>query len=156
MRPKYPGLSAQVLKVSALKGTGIAEAWEAIVRFQQSLKKTGSLARLRDGQARRWFWSEVQAILSEEITADGAAARAEASVAAGKALPHARRPGPDQGLPPRIVTFTSPSGGGRRAPRVGGGRDGALMSALTSTVSPLKRAPLFREASKGSGHGAPL
>ncbi len=89
MRPKYPGLSAQVLKVSALAGTGIAEAWEAIARFQQSLKKTGSLARLRDGQARRWFWSEVQAILSEEIAADGAAARAEASVAAGKALPHA-------------------------------------------------------------------
>lgn len=89
MRPKYPGLTAQVLKVSAMKGTGIAEAWAAMRDFQEGLKASGSLARLRAEQARRWFWSEVQAAVADEVAEDGQAAQVEADVAAGKVLPHA-------------------------------------------------------------------
>jgi LAO/AO transport system kinase len=93
MRPKYPGLFPQVMKVSALKGEGIAEAWGAMEGFRASLADGGHLKVLRELQARRWFWSEVEAVLSEEIAADpataAAAARLEASVIAGKALPHA-------------------------------------------------------------------
>ena len=61
--------------------------------FRDALRKTGQLRRLREDQARRWFWSEVQAVLAEEIAADPEAAReaarVEADVLAGRALPHA-------------------------------------------------------------------
>ncbi len=93
MRPKYQGVFPGVLKVSALKGEGVREAWSAMEAFRAALVAGGQLKALRDGQARRWFWSEVEAVLSEEIGADAgvaaAAAGLEASVVAGKALPHA-------------------------------------------------------------------
>ena len=93
MRPKYPGLYPQVMKVSALKGDGVAEAWAAMEGFRDAMTSGGQLRVLRELQARRWFWSEVEAVLSEEIAADpataAAAAHLEASVVAGKALPHA-------------------------------------------------------------------
>ena len=93
MRPKYPGISARVMKVSAREGVGVGEAWTALSELHQSLVGEGFLSRLREDQARRWFWSEVQAVLGEAITSDAAAARqarqVEASVIAGRALPHA-------------------------------------------------------------------
>lgn len=93
MRPKYPKLPPQVLKVSSLKGSGIAEAWNAMAGLHKALAEAGYLKRLRADQARRWFWSEVQAVLAEEIMADPATAaeakNVEASVVAGKTLPDA-------------------------------------------------------------------
>ena len=93
MRPKYPGLFPNVLKVSALKREGIDGAWKAMEGFREALVAGGYLKDLREQQVRRWFWSEVEAVLSEEIAADPAtsvAARTlEASVVAGQALPHA-------------------------------------------------------------------
>ncbi|HEV2561170.1 MAG TPA: methylmalonyl Co-A mutase-associated GTPase MeaB [Rhizomicrobium sp.] len=91
MRPKYPALPPGVLKVSSVKGTGITEAWTAMKDLHAALAEAGHLKRLRADQARRWFWSEVQAVLAEEIMSDPAtadeAARVEARVIAGKALP---------------------------------------------------------------------
>jgi LAO/AO transport system kinase len=93
MRAKYPGLPPEVLKVSSLKGTGIAEAWTAMKHVHTVLASDGHLKRLRADQARRWFWNEVQATLAEEIMSDpqtaDEAARVEASVVAGKILPDA-------------------------------------------------------------------
>jgi len=93
MRPKYPGLFPKVLKVSALRREGIGEAWKAMEGFRTALAAGGHLKALREQQARRWFWSEVEAVLSDEIAADPATAAAarslEASVVAGQALPHA-------------------------------------------------------------------
>ncbi len=93
MRPKYARLAPQVLKVSAVAELGIAEAWAAMAAFHAALASAGHLRRLREDQARRWFWSEVQAVLSDEIAADprtaAMAAGLEASVVAGRALPHA-------------------------------------------------------------------
>ena len=93
MRPKYAGLYPKVLQVSALAGKGVAEAWEAMAAFHAALVSGGHLQGLRQAQARRWFWSEVQAVLSDAIAADPATAEAaaalEASVVAGTALPHA-------------------------------------------------------------------
>jgi len=81
------------MKVSALEGEGVAESWAAMEAFRGALADGGHLKILRELQARRWFWSEVEAVLSDEIAADpataAAAARLEASVIAGKALPHA-------------------------------------------------------------------
>ncbi len=92
MRPKYPALLPLVMKVSALEGIGIGEVWETLRALHQALLKGGHLKRLREDQARRWFWNEVQAVLSEEIAASESLGRAakklEASVIAGRMLPY--------------------------------------------------------------------
>ena len=92
MRPKYPSLPPDVLKVSALEGIGIAEAWNFMRDLHDKLKERGHLKHLREDQARRWFWNEVQAVLSEEILSNEKLGKEtkklEASVVAGKALPY--------------------------------------------------------------------
>lgn len=93
MRPKYPGLPAEVRQISALTGTGVAKAWTAIRTLHTALKTAGHLKRLREEQARAWFWSEVEAVLTDAIAADPsvskAADRVEADVVAGRLLPDA-------------------------------------------------------------------
>ena len=93
MRPKYPGLSAEVMKVSALEGTHIAETWAAMEKIHKALVEKGHLTQLREEQLRRWFWAEVQAVLADEIAADPAssekAEKLEADVIEARALPHA-------------------------------------------------------------------
>lgn len=92
MRPKYPTLPPQVLKVSSLRYEGISEAWEAMRLLHKAMEKGGHLRKLREEQARRWFWSEVQSMLADEVsqseTLEKAARKLEASVVAGKALPY--------------------------------------------------------------------
>src|ERR1051325_7692056 len=46
MRPKYADLSPQVLQVSALEGSGIADAWAAMRKFRARLAASGALGRL--------------------------------------------------------------------------------------------------------------
>jgi LAO/AO transport system kinase len=93
MRPKFQDLPSKALAVSAVEGAGVAEAWAEIAAIHAALARDGRLGRLRAEQGRRWFWSEVQALLSEAILADRELARdAEtlaAAVAAGRALPYA-------------------------------------------------------------------
>ncbi len=93
MRPKYSSLAPEVMKVSSVEGAGIEAAWAAMQQFHGTLAKSGQLKRLRQDQARRWFQTEVQAVLSDEIARDPAvAAKAsaiEAEVVAGRTLPHA-------------------------------------------------------------------
>ncbi len=93
MRPKYPGLVPSVAAVSSVEGRGIAEAWAAMAGFHDALRSGDHLSRLRQEQAQRWFWSEVQAVLADAIAADPrtseAAGRVEADVIAGRLLPHA-------------------------------------------------------------------
>jgi LAO/AO transport system kinase len=92
MRPKYPTLPPGVLQVSALEGIGIVEAWKTMRDLHDKLKERGHLRHLREDQARRWFWNEMQAVLSEEILSNEKlgkeAKKLEASVVAGKALPY--------------------------------------------------------------------
>ncbi|HWD50189.1 MAG TPA: methylmalonyl Co-A mutase-associated GTPase MeaB [Rhizomicrobium sp.] len=91
MRPKYPALPPQVLKVSSLRHEGIAEAWEAMRLLHKAMEKAGHLKKLREDQARRWFWSEVQSMLADEVSQseklENAARKLEASVVEGKSLP---------------------------------------------------------------------
>jgi LAO/AO transport system kinase len=92
MRPKYPKLSPQVTQVSSVESVGIAEAWHAMKDLHDKLEKRGHLKHLRETQARRWFWNELQTVLSEEILSSEKlgkeAKKLEASVIAGKALPY--------------------------------------------------------------------
>jgi LAO/AO transport system kinase len=92
IRPKYKGISPEVMKVSALEKTGIIESWETMQKLHGALTRSGQLKKLRADQSRRWFWNEVQSVLSEEIMANeelGKAARKlESAVIAGKTLPY--------------------------------------------------------------------
>ncbi|MGN6149038.1 MAG: methylmalonyl Co-A mutase-associated GTPase MeaB [Rhizomicrobium sp.] len=92
MRPKYPNLPPSVMQVSSIEGMGIAEAWSAMSDLHDKLIKRGHLKHLRETQARRWFWNELQTVLSEEILSSEKlgkeAKKLEASVIAGKALPY--------------------------------------------------------------------
>jgi LAO/AO transport system kinase len=93
MRPKHEGMPAKVLTVSSLEGKGIAESWEAMRVFHTSLAKDGRIRRLRADQSKRWFWSEMQTILNEELLAHHALRQdvknLESSVIDGKSLPYA-------------------------------------------------------------------
>ena len=93
MRPKYPGLPPTVMKISAREDEGIAEAWVAMRELHASLTARGHLKTLREEQARRWFWNELQTVLTEEILSSErlskAARKMEGDVAAGRALPFA-------------------------------------------------------------------
>jgi len=70
MRPKHVGLSPKVLSVSSIEGMGIAATWNEIAAIHAALMADSRLARLRAEQARRWFWSEVQALIDEKILND--------------------------------------------------------------------------------------
>jgi len=92
MRPKYPNLSPGVLQVSAIEGVGIAKTWSTMRDLHDTLTKRGHLKHLREDQARRWFWNELQAVLAEEILntekLGKEARKLEAAVIAGKTLPY--------------------------------------------------------------------
>ena len=93
MRPKHQGLFPKVLAVSSIERSGIAEAWREMRVVHDALATDGRLTALRAEQARRWFWSEVQASLSEAILSDavlaGRAGELEAAVLNGAVLPYA-------------------------------------------------------------------
>ncbi|HSM95980.1 MAG TPA: methylmalonyl Co-A mutase-associated GTPase MeaB [Rhizomicrobium sp.] len=92
MRPKYPNLSPGVMQISSVEGSGIAEAWRAMEDLHDKLVKRGHLRQLREDQARRWFWNEMQAVVAEEILntekLGKEARKLEAAVIAGKTLPY--------------------------------------------------------------------
>jgi LAO/AO transport system kinase len=93
MRPKYPSISPGVIAVSSHEGVAIAEAWTEIKSLHDRLLREGHLQKLRQEQARGWFWSEVQSVLTEKILHDprsaDAAKRIESDVLASRLLPHA-------------------------------------------------------------------
>ena len=92
MRPKYPGIAPQVMQVSSIEGTGIDKVWSALSVQHSDMKKRGFLKNLREEQARRWFWSEVQAVISDDIlsneTLGNTAQKLESAVVNGNALPY--------------------------------------------------------------------
>ena len=92
MRPKHHGLQPKVLTVSAIEGTGIDIAWNEIASIHSALAADDRLSGLRADQTRRWFWSEVQAAVSDAILLNASlaaqAAAWELAVSAGKATPY--------------------------------------------------------------------
>ncbi len=93
MRPKYPQMSVDVLKVSSFDGIGIAETQAAVESLHKTLESSGQLKTLRSAQLRRWFWSEVQSVLHEELLTRKELAeetqKLETAILAGRSLPFA-------------------------------------------------------------------
>jgi len=88
-----------VLQLSATKGTGLAEFWQAVSDFRAQRQASGALARRRLAQDENWMWERVEAGLHRrfrqhpavraalpKITDDVRAGRLAASVAARRLL----------------------------------------------------------------------
>ena len=92
-------VASRVLQLSALKGSGLAEFWQAVSAFRDAQQDSGRLAERRHGQDLAWMWERVEAGLRRrfrqraavraalpQITADVVAGRLAASVAARRLL----------------------------------------------------------------------
>jgi LAO/AO transport system kinase len=89
----------QVLQLSALKQSGLAEFWQAVSRFRDLQTANGRLAQRRHEQDQAWMWERIEAGLRQRfknhaavrdalpgITDDVRAGRLAASVAARRLL----------------------------------------------------------------------
>ncbi len=89
----------QVLQLSALKGVGLAEFWQAVTAFREAQASSGRLAQRRRAQDEAWMWDRIEAGLQQRfhqhaavraalpaLTADVRAGRVAASVAARRLL----------------------------------------------------------------------
>lgn len=91
MQPLHKAWRPEVLRCSALKGTGIPEIWDRAQAFAEALGKSGELKARRRAQAKAWLWHELSDSLMDALKAHaGVAARLgelEAKVGAGKMAP---------------------------------------------------------------------
>ena len=51
----------QVMRLSALKGTGLAEFWQAVNGFRESQTSSGKLTERRHAQDQAWMWERIEA-----------------------------------------------------------------------------------------------
>jgi LAO/AO transport system kinase len=66
LHPRSAEWKVEVRTCSARDRTGIAEAWDVVLRHHDALTAGGQLAERRAAQARGWMWSEVR----ERLLAD--------------------------------------------------------------------------------------
>lgn len=92
IRPKHPGWQPPALTVSAHAGEGLAQIWETVTSFQQTLG-ADHLNDQRRAQSRSWLWHEIrEGLLTAFQGADTLAAKidkAEQDVLAGRRTPPA-------------------------------------------------------------------
>jgi LAO/AO transport system kinase len=69
-RPQDPEGFPCVRTLSALEGTGLAEAWEAVARLFDWRREAGHLERVRGEQRLRWFEEELVAQALARLHAD--------------------------------------------------------------------------------------
>ena len=53
--------TTQVMQLSALKGTGLAEFWQAVNGFRESQTSSGRLTERRHAQDQAWMWERIEA-----------------------------------------------------------------------------------------------
>jgi LAO/AO transport system kinase len=71
MRPRFAGVTPEVLTVSSLSGDGIDDAWTVLQRLHVQVQESGALESLRRRQSVEWMWSEVRDTLLDDVR-DGA------------------------------------------------------------------------------------
>ncbi len=70
LRPLSSAWTPEVLACSALKGDGIADVWQAILRQRAALDPSGELDAKRRQQRQSWLWSEIQAVMIDRLRRD--------------------------------------------------------------------------------------
>lgn len=66
----------QVLQMSALKGTGIEQFWEAVTRFRERQRGSGRFDHRRHEQNQAWMWERIEAGLRQRFRGHPAVAAA--------------------------------------------------------------------------------
>ncbi len=70
LHPRLADWKVPVRTCSARDGVGIAEAWETVLHYRDTLEASGQLAARRAAQARAWMWSEVNDSLVAALQSD--------------------------------------------------------------------------------------
>jgi len=91
LRARSASWEVPVLTCSALTGSGIAQVWETVVRYRDTMAQAGELATRRASQARAWLWSETAenllALLQEDPALAARLRELEQAVASGGTAP---------------------------------------------------------------------
>jgi LAO/AO transport system kinase len=64
--------AVQVLQLSALKGTGLREFWQAVSAFRETQAASGRLQERRRAQEQAWMWERIEAGLRERFRGNAA------------------------------------------------------------------------------------
>jgi LAO/AO transport system kinase len=84
-------VATQVMQLSALKGTGLVEFWQAVIRFREAQTASGQLVARRHLQDQAWMWERIEAGLRQRFKAHAAVQAAlpqtDADVRAGRLAP---------------------------------------------------------------------
>jgi LAO/AO transport system kinase len=67
--PERAGWSPQVVPMSALNGSGVAQFWEAVQTFRALQTGSGRFAARRQSQALAWMWERIDAGLQQDFRA---------------------------------------------------------------------------------------
>ncbi|HWA39503.1 MAG TPA: methylmalonyl Co-A mutase-associated GTPase MeaB [Burkholderiales bacterium] len=65
LRPSVPQWRPPVLLASGLSGSGIAEFWEAVRRYERAMRECGEFEARRRRQALEWMWALIDSGLRE-------------------------------------------------------------------------------------------
>ena len=91
LHPRHAGWNVPVMTCSALENRGIADVWDTILKYQETMTRSGEIERARAAQAIAWLWGETSEGLLEKLR-HGSAIRAdiddaEQAVASGGTSP---------------------------------------------------------------------
>jgi LAO/AO transport system kinase len=93
LRPTSPNWTPPVLTLSAIKKEGVAEFWQTIEKYRDTLTASGELAAKRQHQALAWMWQLIDAGLRGRFRAHpavtGAMPEMVAAVEGGSTTPTA-------------------------------------------------------------------
>jgi LAO/AO transport system kinase len=67
--PERAGWNPQVVPMSALNGSGVAQFWEAVQTFRELQTANGRFAARRQSQALAWMWERIDAGLKQDFQA---------------------------------------------------------------------------------------
>ena len=70
LHPRMANWKVTVRTCSARDGVGIAEAWETVLHYHDTLEASGQFTTRRAAQARAWMWSEVNDSLITALQSD--------------------------------------------------------------------------------------
>lgn len=91
LRPASRHWRPEVMKCSALTGTGVDAVWASVGRYREAMGAAGELTRKRADQALDWMWAELGESLLSALRAHPAVANQlpalEAEVRAGQLTP---------------------------------------------------------------------
>jgi LAO/AO transport system kinase len=88
LHPRSENWKVPVLTCSSLDGRGVADVWQHMERYRDTLTASGELSAKRVAQARAWMWAETADALTDALRQDPGAKRCipalEAAISEGK------------------------------------------------------------------------